>query len=459
MSTALVLAPPPRERLRELAPALIAAGGLLVAAAVVVIGPVPVLGGIVGLVIVAVMLVKVEWAVVLYAASEPFGDMLQSFVPGGTKALGGLLIGAWLFRLCIRTRPVDVRHPAMYAVAGIALAVLASLAWHPNMEGWRGAPSGQTVAIRYLSYLVILTIIIDALRSSLRPRVVITAYTVSCGLASFVGLVPWLTGATTRASGPIADPNDFSFFLVGAVPLAAWLFQEGLQRGGFAQVAWRGLLGLMTITMVLTSMLTLSRGAILGLLAMAVVALLTGWLRMKWVLVGSGFLAGVVGLVCLFAWHLVQYALLTKEAVASGNVDSRFLTWTLAGEMIHDHPLLGVGPAGFSANIEQYLHGRVLFPAHIQLVHQMLLDVGAETGLVGLACFLGYQVLGARALYRVAWAASTPPELHRLAVAVLTAYVGTFTAAMFLTEQYYLPVWFFPAIGIALDVRRRQKEL
>lgn len=458
------LAPPAAgDRLRELLPVLVVGGGLVVGAAMVVLGPVPVLGGLIGLAVVVAFMVRVEWAVLLYVASEPFGDMLLGIAPGGTKAVGALLFASWLFRLCIRTRPVNVRHPAMVCAGVLFLVVLASLALNPNLSGTHEAEPGPIVAVRYLSYLAITVVLVDTMRSGLKPIRVVQAYVVSCGLAAFVGLVPWVTGESARATGPIIDPNDFAFFLIGAVPLAAYLFQVGLRvrRGTrVLQLGWRTALVLFAGAMVLTTMLTLSRGAILGAVAIVLVALLTGWLRTKWVLIGALALLVLVMGVYVFAYDLIQYSLLTKGNVAQQNVGNRFVTWSMAAEMIFDHPVFGVGPSGFATHFDAYLQHRLINPMKINVVHQMLLDVGAELGLTGLAAFLGFMGLGLLALYRVAWSRIPRSASDRgIAVATLAAFSGTFVAAMFLTEQYFLPLWLYASIGIALDDPTRRHSL
>jgi O-antigen ligase len=396
--------------------------------------PLAVITAVAGMALVGAMTLKVEWAALAFVAVEPFEGYLESLSGTAIKFVGALLFLAWLVRLLTRATPAQIRHPVALAIGALFVSLLAATALHAN------GTSGAAVAARYLSFMAVTLVLLDCMRTSLPPRRVAAVYVASCTAAAAVGLAVYLMGSGGRASGPITDPNDFAFFLITAVPLALYLWR-GAHRGRQLFLAAAGLL-------LLTTLATVSRGALLGLAAMVGYALCTRQLRLRAVLATVGVLLAGVLAVAGSAPSVVQRSLSNKQHVAAQNVQDRFVTWSMAAEMTADHPLLGTGPGGFGANYSRYLRGRVTDPSQLDVAHEMYLQTSAELGLVGLVAFgsaLGLGFAGAR---RGARDASDPADLGS---AVCTALVGVLVAAAFLTEQYYLPVWLLVALGAALD--------
>lgn len=426
-------------------PAVVATGVVvaLVLALAAVWAPTLALLGLVGVVVLALIVLRLDLAVLAYVAAEPVGNLLPEV--GGMSAirlLGAALVVAWLARLVLDSRPVAVMHRALAAAAALTLVVLAALALHPN-----GA-AGLEVASRYLSYLAVLVVLVDSMRHRVSPTLVAQVFVWSCTVAAVGGLVVFL-GQGGRAEGPQEDPNDLAFFLVAAVP--------------FAVVAMKGsrarslLHGAALVLLLVGTAATFSRGALLGLVAAVAVALFLGIVRPRQVLAGAAATAVAVGAVWASAPALVDRSLGEKQTVAQSNIDSRFTSWRLAAEMTIDHPVLGTGPGGFRTNFDQYEGRTSVDPTHLDVAHQMLLDVSSELGLLGLAAFVALLAFGLAAAWRAADLPRSPvPELERrrlLGAAVVTSFAATLVAAIFLSEQYYLPLWLLVALGTAIDPR------
>jgi putative inorganic carbon (hco3(-)) transporter len=117
--------------------------------------------------------------------------------------------------------------------------------------------------------------------------------------------------------------------------------------------------------------------------------------------------------------------------------------------MTADHPVLGLGPAGFRLNYNRYVDNQPLDPLHfLDVSHNTYLEVSSELGLLGLGAFLCLLIggfLGARRY----WLSPAPDATFGRAIC--TATVGVAVAAVFLTEQYFLPLWLLAALGAALD--------
>jgi O-antigen ligase len=263
------------------------------------------------------------------------------------------------------------------------------------------------------------------------------AFLLSCTAAGAVAIIDYLADGG-RAAGPLADPNDLAFFMIAALPFA-WV---AARRSALTTYAWAAC----GAVLVVATFATLSRGALLGLAVMVVVALLLGAVRLRTML-GVGAVATVVlGVLWVSHADVVGRSIQEKQHVAATNIDLRVTTVTVAAEMTADSPLLGQGPGGFEASMSRFVP---VDTAGVQqtVAHQMYLDVSAELGLLGLGAFLAVLVLGTRGALR----ARALPDRRRLADAVLVALSGTLVSACFLSEQFFVPVWLLVALGIALD--------
>ena len=103
--------------------------------------------------------------------------------------------------------------------------------------------------------------------------------------------------------------------------------------------------------------------------------------------------------------------------------------------MTLDSPALGLGPAGFRENYQRYQGGRDTTFIGGDVAHEMYLEVSSELGLPALVAFL--------ALFVLAWRGS--PHEHKASM------VAMVTAALFLTEQYFLPLWLVAGLMVAAE--------
>lgn len=404
--------------------------------ALAVVAPTLALIALAGAALLATTFYRVAWAAALLVMTEPFGDLLRELHPEAVKVVGLLLFASWAIRLALDLRAPEIRHPGVGAIGVLMLVLLASFVTH-------GADLsiGLDHGLSYIAYALVVLVLVDTLRrdrSTVTARWLGVAFLLACTIAGLVGVVTFLAQGG-RATGPLEDPNDLAFFLVAAMPFALVLHRI---RAPWAP--W--LAGTCVAILLVATCATFSRGAPLAVAVMVVVALLLGALRPATVAaIGA---AAVLALALGWLTHsaVVDRSIAEKEHIAEANVESRMTTWTMAGEMVADSPLIGKGPGGFETNAPDYVPVDV-GAVHQTVVHNMYLDVASELGLLGLAAFLaaiGYAVRGALRARHLT-------ERRTLADAVLIAFAGTLVAACFLSEQFYLPTWLLVALGIALD--------
>lgn len=390
---------------------------------------------------VLLLLVRVEWTLTLLVALTPLEDALAAQVhPQTTKAMGALLFAALVVRLLAR-RVVVPGHAAHRCLVLFLLLLLAASAAHSN-----GA-AGLEVLLRYFSFAGVFLAAVVVFQDPVQLPRVLGAYVLGCGLAAALGLHFFISGAGSRASGPLRDPNDLAFVLVVAVPLAIVLQRRDGRR------IW----GALALLCVVGAAATISRGGLAALLALAVWAVVTGVVRPR-VVAGSLVLvlASVLALV-VAAPAQVSRALDQKSNVASSNIDTRVMRWRAAVQMTGDHPLLGLGPAGFRLNYDAYTDG--YDPATVEngtVAHQMFLEVAAEAGFPALLAFSGFVGVALLSAGRVR---RRGPTTHQrlLGAGVEAGLIATVTCSLFLTEQYYAPLWVLAGAAVALEQRLDQR--
>jgi O-antigen ligase len=406
--------------------------------ALVVRQPVLTAVGLVAASIAVALLLRLEWALLLVVVTAPFEGYAASVSSESTKLAGLVLFAGWLLRLLVDRKRTRLRHPAVTAAGVLLLVALASTLHHTN-------DGGVVILVRYVSFIGTFVVAADVLRGLLDPMRAVRAFVVACTLAAVGGMYGFLALGYDRAHGPLPDANDLAFFLVAAFPFAVML-----ARTSAHERRWR----LCALVLLAGTATTLSRGAFVALVAMAMWALVSGYLRMRTALVTTLTVAVGLVVVALAVPTLVDQKLTAKSTVAEQNVDERRIRWVAATEMAVDNPLLGLGPAGFKTYYAQYVNYEDPNPLHaLDVAHEMYLEVAAELGVTGLLAFLAMIGYAWRAAKR-ADAPDRPRETRELAGAVRASLVAMLVAALFLTEQYYLPIWLICALGVALELRR-----
>jgi O-Antigen ligase len=277
-------------------------------------------------------------------------------------------------------------------------------------------------------------------------------------------LVP-LTGGASRISvfGAIAgqniyrvnaltgDPNHFGVMLV--IPLLA-LTPVYLRLPRGHRLKWP--LAAVLAFLLLVDFATLSRSGGLGLIVGALVLVLPyrRFYRSRQFLVPLGALAVVVLGVLYTKRHFFSVLLRERVQTNGASTNAHFAVYSFIGQILHMHPLLGLGLNTFSVYYE-FVTGKANFGAHSYWV-----AVVVESGLLGVAVwvvFLRYvfvRLLAARRLGRLLDRLGDPEGAHvrPLAYGMTAALVGTIAANFFyLTMQFYY-FYAFLAFALALPV-------
>ncbi len=347
-----------------------------------------------------------------------------------------LLIAAWA-AVRLRRREMPQAHPVHAVLCAFTVLVLASAAVHA------GGPFTAEYTVRWLPFVAVAVVLIDLAATEVPIRALLVAAVAGATVAGAGALYSLVVAGAARATGPLADPNDLAFVLVTALPLLAGVLP--------AVPAPRHVLAVTVATAVLVAgaAATFSRGGALALAAAV------GWLALRRalslkVLAGAIAAAGVTAL--LAGPHLAQ-SLREKSFIAESNVDTRELRWQAAARMLAEHPVLGVGPGGFRAEYAAASHNAEL-AEQTPVAHNMFLEVAAELGLPAFCLFL---VLIATAMVASERVLRSTRD-RRPMVAVQASLIAVAIGAVFLSEQYYLPLWLLVAVAVAAGLRACREE-
>jgi len=226
------------------------------------------------------------------------------------------------------------------------------------------------------------------------------------------------------------DRNELGFIFVLAMPFAYW---KSRQYKGIRKIVLR----LLCVLFIAGIVVTQSRGAFLGLLAVIVAASLKArGSSVKRVLSVFGILTGVMVAVFLLGQggYLDRVASITdtENNYNYTSKDGRIAVWQRGLDMMLENPFLGVGINAFEA-----ADGAIVKVGKWSAAHNSLVQIGAELGVPGL---LAYLVLVVGLLRRSITIASSVGERDDFywytGMAISCSLVGYLVNGFFLSMAY-----------------------
>jgi putative inorganic carbon (HCO3(-)) transporter len=255
-----------------------------------------------------------------------------------------------------------------------------------------------------------------------------------------------LSGLDARG---FVNPNALAGTAILIVPVAlALAFWRGT-GGALPRLSLRAMAGVTALVAVLAIVLAQSRSAWLAVLVMLVVAALAlpRWRTIT--LVAGAFL--VVGAAVAYAWPLTPEERLVRAQTVGSSLTGRLDIWRQGIGLLGRAPLLGIGLNQFTAAVEVPVTVPPTRHAH---AHNFFLQTALDTGLLGLAAYLGVLIMTLRAAART-WRVSSGAAA-RLAGGGALALVGVHAFglmdAIALGAKVGVFQWF--AMGLVLGAER-----
>lgn len=212
------------------------------------------------------------------------------------------------------------------------------------------------------------------------PSLMFQAYVYGAWVAVLATIQAYMQGIEVvygRFAARGFDPNDLSFYLNLAIPMAAYF---ALRVSAAAiRILYLSYIPVAVIAVLLTASRAGALGLVVALLYVSYSFFVRNW---KWRLAWIFLLIGTTGLV--LAWvpqaSLARIATLVPE-VYGGTLNERLTIWTAASQVFTAHPLLGVGAGAFSYAVEPVL-GEARAP------HNVFIAIAVEEGIPGLILWL-----------------------------------------------------------------------
>jgi O-antigen ligase len=383
------------------------------------------------------------WIVVAFLAGLPG-------LEGAPTAGSLVLVVAWIG--AIGTGRIGLRR----IPGSLRIALVAAVAWMALSAVWAGdsALVGQDLR-RWVIALVTFVVVVSVADRRRAVGLVVDAYVCGATLSVLAALA--VGGGLESATGDAAqdarlqagasDPNYLAATLTPALALA--LGRLAYER----RPAVRALL-IAAIPVCLYGLVaTQSRGGLLALLAAAVAALVVCRGRRLPIL---GALAATVALLGLFL--ALSPAALERVTSGKDKGNGRDDLWHIAWRMSEEHPVTGVGLGNFIADASGYVRevGTVEYADLIvddpKVVHNVYLQMLAETGGVGLALLAVLLALCLRASWRASRLAQRRGDAAGalLAQMLLVGQIGTLLASLFISNGDDRRLWILLALGPAL---------
>ena len=273
------------------------------------------------------------------------------------------------------------------------------------------------------------------------------------GVVAVIGLVQYL-GRGIDLQNRISGFN--SIYMTYAGLLMVFICQGGtilVAQPGAKRNRW---IWISVVLMVSALVLSLTRNTWMGLLAGLIVLIVGRNFKILWIL-------PVVGLVFfLMVPDGVRNRMVSMVDLQDFSTQERLKLWSSGLYIIKDYPLVGVGQNNFPKVYPQYRHDDVVEP-NISHLHNNVLEIGAERGLIGLftwlAIWIFYYIRSLRILKRFSEHSTTERIAVMGSLAGITAFlVGGMFEYNFGDAELHLLIYFLLAIPFIAEKLSFQPE-
>ena len=453
---------PQRARVERPRPlVLLPAAGLVAGALVVGLGaalqPALLVAGVVGLALVPIVLTRPIFglAALVYLS---FLETVSALTGGGalsmTKILGAVLVLGWVATVTVR--PSGRRVGLLAREPLLVTALVLFVAWVGISLVWAEVQDPALTSVqRFALNFTLFPIAFVAVTRRQHVLWLVGAFVAGAFTAAAFGIAQGTAtdpGATERLGGAGTNPNQLGSYLVVAMVFTAVLSANSLWSPR-ARVALAGVASLAALCV----FLTVSRGALIGMLvAMLIAPFAIGRARR-----GAAVAAIVLALGGTFAYFAAVAPESAVTRITSPEEDGgsgREDMWRVGWRMVLDNPAIGVGAGNYPERAADYLlrPGASERDTYIldekKVAHNVYLTVLSELGVVGLTIFLALIALSLRAAWRAAevFAQRGDTTLELVSRALVLAIASLSAVAFFSSALYVKQYWILLALAFVL---------
>jgi len=348
----------------------------------------------------------------------------------------------------------------------VSWAAVVFAAWAGASMLWaRSENAALAEAIRLSFGVAVLLVVYAAARSFDECRRISFGYVAGGVATTILGLIVLPRASAEagaeagRLAGGVGDPNELAAFLLPVLALAAFSLPAARRPGE------RLLLTAATVVSGIGILLTGSRGGLLGLGVMLIVAiLLAGPMRPQALCFALAAAMLALGYYSLAAPAEARQRVTSfTSSGGTGRVD----LWSVAAEASRDNPLTGVGAGNFRIIEPVYAAETIALP-NVELivdkpkaVHNTPLELLVELGPIGAALFAAIVLAAfaalAAAVRGFARAGLLEAELHTRGL--LVGLAGMLVALLFVSGQAKEQLWVLLGLAFALGSSARRSRV
>ncbi len=363
------------------------------------------------------------------------------------RNLAFLMLLTWLFHIIIYRDFKIVKAPQNFFVFGLGIMMFIST--------FRYFDYSSPHFLELLKLLILYFMVVNLVKSEKQLHVIIWFLIGLALFATFVGIYQYTHNigmysaedGILRITGTALDPNDFAMHLVILIPLTFALFLS------YKSIFIKIILAFLFILSILNIIFTFSRGGFVGLAVVLGLSTLVMIVQKKIKIAFIIFGLIVALVISLFVsqeyWQRIGSIVNVREA----SIAARLESWKAGLKMMKDHPFKGVGLGVFQyeySSISQTDPGyKVKVPKY---AHNSYIQVGAETGILGLLFFLGLIYFTFRDLFIASKFFKEQQRINffNLSQFLIISLAGYVVCGMFLTQAFLTMFWIISPLAIVL---------
>jgi O-antigen ligase len=377
------------------------------------------------------------WTFVLVGRPQDLFLPLAAVRPALLMAL--LIIPGFLFGRQVLDQQLKAANPQVKGYLALFLLMIVGIPFSIYPK------NSLFSVLHYAQIVLFFFVLIQSAATRERIEKVLFVCCLGIGIYSVHGLLSWTADSNRFAFGEVYDPNDLAYLVVSFI-MFNFYFLDG-KRGLLARIICVGNIAAGILLLLWTG----SRSGFVGLGVMMVLMIFSGSSLVKFHHKALMAVALAMAVFIVEGATLDRYRTITavEEDYNMTDETGRVAIWKAGIRMLQANPLTGVGVKSFPEALRNDRVKRGLRVARWQSAHNSLVQIGAETGILGfflfgLLSFRAFGIFGRVARHAV------DESVRRLSRLARIGFAGHFTSAMFLSHAYSIHWAFYIALSVIL---------
>ena len=384
------------------------------------------------------------WSLIVICRPQDYFSLIGHLRPALVLGLLLLLLSA----LKTNKKPVDIVNNSqlrLYRYMLIMLMISIPFSYYRSGSLFDLLQYSSVAIFVFMFYVYVNTI--------LRLRKLLFLYCIGIGLYGIAILLKGSFEEGRISFGTMFDPNDIAFYILSFITLNLIFMTKN--NSLFVRT-----ISLFNITTGLIIILkTGSRGGLVALLMVIAFLLFSKNRVFNTSLITKAAILMMVFLLLQFInFNNARYKTILdlRDDYNTTGEEGRIAIWKSGMKMMFTHPFTGVGFNRFPEGAGRDREARGLDSAKWQTAHNSLIQIGAETGIIGFILFWVLSLNAFKIFSRIS-RNSESGELAAIGEFAKVGFLGLFVGAMFLSQAYSV-YWAF-YIGFSAVMKRFAEDL